>query len=147
MVKFMGRLGEVWRCAGLYRMKEYEQFGIGPWQDSYLICVCEYPGITQEAIAKRIYVHKSNVARQIGALEEHGFVTRAPDPADRRNLCVFPTEKAFAAREHIRSVRAAWNARVLEGLSEEEQKTLAALLERLAENAKRVVEGRGEEER
>ncbi len=145
MVKFMKQLGEVWRCASLFRMKEYEEIGIGVYQDSYLIAVCENPGITQEALTRRIYVHKSNVARQVGALEEHGFVTRKPDPSDKRNLCVYPTQKAYDALPHIRRVQGEWNARVLEGLSDEEQRAAALLLEKLAENAKRVIAPRGED--
>ena len=146
MATFMKQLGEVWRCASLFRMKEYEKIGVGMYQDSYLIAVCECPGITQEGIAKRIYVHKSNVARQICSLEEKGFVERRADPEDRRNLCVYPTQKAFDALPLLRKVRADWNARVLEGLSDEECAEAVRLLDRLSENAKRVLEMRGGEE-
>ncbi len=135
MENVMKHLTQVWRCACLYRMKQYEPLGIGMYQDSYLVAVCECPGITQEGIAKRIFVHKSNVARQICSLEEKGFVSREPDPADKRNLLVYPTQKALSALPVIRRVRAAWAAQITQGFSAEEAAALSRALERLAENA------------
>ena len=52
MENVMKHLTQVWRCACLYRMKQYEPLGIGMYQDSYLVAVCECPGITQEGIAQ-----------------------------------------------------------------------------------------------
>ena len=85
-----------------------------------------------------MYVHKSNVARQVSSLEEKGFVERRPDPADRRNLLVYPTQKAVAVLDKIRAVHAQWRERLLEGFSEEERAAIGVYLERLAENAKRA---------
>ena len=96
MATIMRNIGEIWRCANLFRMEEYEELGIGSYQDSYLVDICKHPGVTQEQLSKIMYVHKSNVARQVGSLEEKGFVERRPDPSDRRNLLLYPTEKAAA---------------------------------------------------
>ena len=63
--KFMKELGEVWRCANLYRTEEYESLGIGSYQDSYILHICLHPGIPQDELAQLIYVHKSNGARQL----------------------------------------------------------------------------------
>ena len=45
MPAFMKHLGEVWRCANLYRTEMYETLGIGSYQDSYILHVCRNPGI------------------------------------------------------------------------------------------------------
>lgn len=134
----MRNVGEVWRCANLYRTEEYEALGIGSYQDSYIVDICAHPGVTQEQLSKIMYVHKSNVARQVSSLEEKGFVERRPDPADRRNLLVYPTQKAVAVLDKIRAVHAQWRERLLEGFSEEERAAIGGYLERLAENAKRA---------
>lgn len=134
----MRNVGEVWRCANLYRTEEYEALGIGSYQDSYIVDICAHPGVTQEQLSKIMYVHKSNVARQVSSLEEKGFVERRPDPADRRNLLVYPTQKAVAVLDKIRAVHAQWRERLLEGFSEEERAAIGVYLERLAENAKRA---------
>lgn len=144
MPKFMKNLGEVWRCANLYRTEQFESLVIGSYQDSYIIEICKQPGIAQEKLAGLIYVHKSNVARQLNSLEEKGFVTREPDPNDKRNLLVYPTEKAKAALPVIRQVHRRWNELVLGGLSEEEQEAVARYMALLSENAKRVIAQHGE---
>lgn len=138
MARIMRNVGEVWRCANLYRTEEYEALGIGSYQDSYIVDICAHPGVTQEQLSKIMYVHKSNVARQVSSLEEKGFVERRPDPADRRNLLVYPTQKAVAVLDKIRAVHAQWRERLLEGFSEEERAAIGVYLERLAENAKRA---------
>lgn len=135
---FMKHLGEVWRCANLFRTARCEALGIGSYQDSYLLNICAHPGIPQDRLAELIYVHKSNVARQLASLEEKGFITRTPDPQDRRSLLVFPTEKATAALPAVRAAHRAWNERVLDGFSEEERAAIGAFMERLARNAKQA---------
>ena len=139
MPAFMKHLGEVWRCANLYRTEEFEELGLGGYQDSYILQVCRQPGIAQEKLAGLIYVHKSNVARQLNSLEEKGFITREADPNDRRGLLVYPTEKAYAAIRRIREVHGRWNELVLEGLSEREREEVARYAQILAENAKRII--------
>lgn len=138
--KFMKELGEVWRCANLYRTEEYESLGIGSYQDSYILHICLHPGIPQDELAQLIYVHKSNVARQLSSLEEKGFITRSPDPQDRRSLLVYPTQKAKDVIPAIREIHRKWNALVLDGFSEEECALVADFARRLAENAKHVIE-------
>ena len=151
-VRFMKYVGEIWRCAALYRTEQYEKLGIGCYQDQYLVKICEQPGISQEEIAESLFVHKSNVARQVAALEENGFrgallkavdacvekgfVERRPDAADKRILRAYPTEKAQAVAEEIRRIRSEWTRRLLEGMSEEEKAAASQLMCRLAERAK-----------
>lgn len=136
--RFMKELGEVWRCANLYRTAQYESLGIGSYQDSYILQICRSPGISQEELSSLIFVHKSNVARQLSSLEEKGFITRTPDPQDRRSLLVYPTQKALDAIPAIREVHRSWNERVLAGFTPEEREFFEKCTERLAENAKRI---------
>ena len=48
--------------------------------------ICRQPGWTQEELARDLNVHKSSVTRTLAALENGGWITRAPDPEDRRAL-------------------------------------------------------------
>ena len=147
MPVFMKYVGEVWRCANLYRTENYAELGIGSYQDYYILNICKNPGVSQEKLSKLIYVHKSNVARQLNSLEEKGFVTRVPDPRDKRSLLVYPTEKAQNALPFIREVHRRWNESVLAGFSEEERSAVASLMEKLSSNARRVAEDLGGDER
>ncbi|MZD03886.1 MarR family transcriptional regulator [Streptomyces sp. SID5785] len=90
---------------------------------------------TTAALARAEYVRPQSMRLTVGALEERGFVSRAPDPDDGRQSVVSVTD---AGREVLASVRAAkqsWLARTLDSeLDAAERRTLAeaiALLERL----------------
>lgn len=142
MSAFMKHIGQLWRCANLYRTEKYESIGLGVYQDTYVTQVCKAPGISQEKLAGIICVHKSNVARQLASLEEKGFVERKADAADRRNLLVYPTQKAFDALETIRKVRADWNELLFSGMEEKEIQAFAKSAESLAARAREIV-GKG----
>ncbi len=140
MAQFMKNTGQIWRCGNLYRTSRYESLGLGSYQDSYILNVCAHPGITQEGLSKLIYIHKSNVARQLGSLEEKGFIRRETDPSDKRNMLVYPTEKAYAVLDEIKRVNAEWDRIMLEGFSEEEREEVERLAALLAERAKKIIE-------
>lgn len=140
MAQFMKNTGQIWRCGNLYRTSRYESLGLGSYQDSYILNVCAHPGITQEGLSKLIYIHKSNVARQLGSLEEKGFIKRETDPSDKRNMLVYPTEKAYAVLDEIKKVNAEWDRIMLEGFSEEERQEVEKLSALLAERAKKIIE-------
>lgn len=140
MAQFMKNTGQIWRCGNLYRTSRYESLGLGSYQDSYILNVCAHPGITQEGLSKLIYIHKSNVARQLGSLEEKGFIRRETDPSDKRNMLVYPTEKAYAVLDEIKRVNAEWDRIMLEGFSEEEREEVERLSALLAERAKKIIE-------
>lgn len=140
MADFIVNTGEIWRCGNLYRTARYGALGIGSYQDSYIVNVCAHPGITQEALSKLIFVHKSNVARQLGSLEEKGFITRETDPADKRSLLVYPTEKAKAALREIERITGKWKELLLEGLTEEEKAAVEKYSAILAAKAKKIIE-------
>lgn len=139
MEKFMKYIGQIWRCANIYRAEMYEKLDIGPYQDSYILCICNNPGISQEEISKKLYVHKSSVARQLPSLEEKGFVTRMPDARDKRILLVFPTEKALSAITEIRRIHEEWNNMITGGLSENEKEIFCSVCSRIAEKSRNTV--------
>lgn len=50
-------------------------------------------GTTVSVLAQRARMTKQGMAQLVHHLEEHGYVTRVPDPADRRAKLVTPTAK------------------------------------------------------
>ena len=111
-----------------------EELNIGGCQAKYLLAVAREPGISQEELARSLFVNKSNVARQIEALERAGLVRREENERDRRAVLVYPTGKLQEALPRIREVFAAWRALVTEGFTAEERETLARLTGKLVEN-------------
>ena len=131
MPDLMHHITDIARCAALYRQEEFASLGLKSCHASYLAAICAYPGITQDQLARRIFINKSNVARQLVILEEDGFVERKPSPEDKRAIQVFPTQKAKDAMpEIVRSFRV-WESFVAQDLSEEERALLVSMLDKM----------------
>lgn len=130
----------VMRCQAQYRQSYMEQFGLKSCHAHYLMALCAEPGISQEQLARRIYANKSNVARQLAALEESGYVRRDSDGADKRVLRVYPTQKARELLPLILEKQARWEHFVTEPLSETELEQAAAILAKLKSRAEAFLE-------
>jgi DNA-binding MarR family transcriptional regulator len=139
-------LNGIGRCTTLYRGHRLEGTELVPGDVPYLFHICHHRGEPQEAIAKALYVHKSKVTRRVTRLEEQGYLTRTPDPQDRRALLVYPTEKALDVLPRLREINAAWHAALTTGFTPEESEQLMALLSRALRNARATVDGEGDAE-
>ena len=131
MPDLMHHVTDIARCAALYRQEQLASLGLKSCHASYLDTICSYPGITQDQLARRIFINKSYVARQLGILEEDGLVERRPSPGDKRAIQVFPTEKAKEVLPEIVRIFRVWESFVAQDLSEEERKVLVAMLEKM----------------
>ena len=131
MPELMHHITDIARCAALYRQEELAVLGLKACHASYLSTICAQPGITQDQLARRIFINKSNVARQLVVLEEDGFVERRPSPEDKRAIQVFPTEKAREAMPEIIRIFRCWESFVAQDLSEEERTVLIAMLAKM----------------
>lgn len=128
-------INHISRLANLYREKELKPYGLGPMHHTYILNICRNPGITQEALAKQIYVNKSNVARQLAVLEERGYVIRKPAKEDARKLLVFPTEKATAFYPVLKEILRKWSGKLLEDYPEDRKEELVKDLMKLEEKS------------
>ena len=75
------------------------------------------------------------MTRQLAALEEKALITRKQDEQDRRIWRVYPTQTMQELLPCVRKVMREWNEYILAPLSEQEQQTLIALLEKVSERA------------
>ena len=131
MPDLMHHITDIARCAALYRQEELAALNLKSCHASYLDTIWSCPGITQDQLARRIFINKSNVARQLVVLEEDGFVERRPSTEDKRAIQVFPTEKALAAMPEITRIFRCWEAFVAQDLTGPERKALVFMLEKL----------------
>jgi DNA-binding MarR family transcriptional regulator len=97
----------------------------------------EGPATTSNlAAAER--VRPQSMAQTIVDLEEPGFVSRTPDPSDRRQVLIAITEEGLAALAEDRARREGWLARAIASeLTPEEQDVImraVPLLRRLAQS-------------
>ena len=131
MPELMHHITNIARCAALYRQEELASLGLKSCHASYLATVCACPGISPDQLARRIFINKSNVARQLVVLEEDGFVERRPSTEDKRAIQVFPTEKALAAMPEITRIFRCWESFVAQDLTEQERQSLVFMLDKL----------------
>lgn len=141
MHPFMRQISVSYRCAMRYRERELEDTGLAGCQTPYLLALYRHEGLTQEELARYLNVNKSSVARQLAALEEKGYIRREADPADRRSLLVYPTEKANELQDRMRRVLRDWSDYLTADFTAEERETLSRLMSRVAERAESYVKG------
>ena len=127
--------GILTRCTDMYRDERFRPLGLNSRQSVLLLQVCKNPGVTQDALSKAIMIDKSNITRQMALLEEAGFVSRRPDEEDRRQVRVFPTDRALALLPEIREGFRAWRAYLQEGLTDEELALFCDVMDTLTRRA------------
>lgn len=135
MPSLMRYINIISRCGLLWRGDKLRGTGLKPGQAAYILTLCHTPGLSQEQLARRIYIDKSNVTRNLSALEREGFVERRQSTVDRRVTLVYPTQKALDILPHVRQITREWNEYLTEGWTEEEVATLKQLLDRVSERA------------
>ena len=95
------------------------------------LTICRTPGCSQDQLAKRLWLDKSTVARQMELLEKKGYVTRNPSETDKRVLCVYPTEQMLEFSKGLQSANEEWERTLLQDLTAEEIELLNGLLQRV----------------
>jgi len=83
-------------------------------------------------------LEKSSVSRLVVRLEDKGWVSRDPDPLDRRSTVVRLTDRGQRAAAELEKARAAKFRVIYETLSEAERAAVAGALGTLV----RAIEGR-----
>lgn len=131
---------EIARCGAQYKVDMLSPMGLKGCHASYLSEICACPGISQDKLAQRICINKSNVARQAAILEEDGFITRQPSASDKRVMELYPTEKTLELMPRITRIVDCWEQCLTKELSEEEVQTVTAILERMKEKASKWME-------
>lgn len=140
MSQIIKDMTEITRCGVDYRTEKLAPLGLKACHASYLLEICGDPGISQDQLAQRICINKSNVARQIAVLEEEGFVTRMPSATDKRIMELYPTEKTVELLPQIKKVLQCWESWLTQDLTEEESRTVADALMKMKNRAVMCIE-------
>ena len=140
MSMLMREIGKINRCAMYYREQALKGTGLSGCHLGFVFNICKHPGITQEQLAKKIYIDKSRVTRQIAFLEENGFVLREQSETDKRSRAVYPTDKMLDLYPKVCSVAYEWRKYLTEELREEEITFFESILERVSKKAQLYVD-------
>ena len=142
MSQIIKDITEIARCGAQYRLDYLAPMGLKACHASYLTEICAQPGISQDQLARRICINKSNVTRQIAVLEEEGFVTRRVSPIDKRVTELYPTDKALELLPRISCILKHWETEITGDLTPEEMEQLSCLLGKMKNHAARYMEDR-----
>ncbi len=91
------------------------------------------PAISQQALATALGTVPSRLVALIDDLESRGLVERRPHESDRRSHALHLTEKGTSTLGAIGRIAREHRQNLLAALSDEEQRQLAVLLQRVAE--------------
>ncbi|MGN0823988.1 MAG: MarR family winged helix-turn-helix transcriptional regulator [Candidatus Coproplasma sp.] len=139
MEYFMKNISLMAQSTMLYRDGVFANKGITGAQVKYLLEVSNQEGVSQDMLAKKMMINKSNVARQLSALEENGYIRREQSDQDRRVMLVYTTDKGKGIVPELRAENKRWREIVCEGFTKQEREELAALLDKLIANARRYL--------
>ena len=112
--------------------RQFHRSGEGP---AALCALGHQPGLSNDALSRLLDLTHTGTVRLVDRLAEDGLVRRQAAEHDRRSVALFLTEAGQAARENILRERLAALEAVTGGLSDDEQKDLARLLEKLLQAA------------
>ena len=90
------------------------------------------PGISQQALARKLDMHASRLVAVIDALEERGLVVREANSQDRRIYSLRLTSAGEEMLRAISEVARSHNEAICVGLDMAERAELAGLLQRIA---------------
>lgn len=123
------------RCCTLFRAERTPDEELPPHLQTYILPICGTPGMSQDQLAKLMFINKSNVARHLAALEKSGYIERRQNEDDRRVTNVFPTDKAYEAKVELINAIREWNSYIMGEFTEEEATVFYNMLSRAADRA------------
>lgn len=82
--------------------------------------LARFPGVSLSGLAEMLEMEKAPAGRLIDRLEDGGWVTREPDPSDRRIKRLYPTDAAEAIYKKMRKIARETMADAFAGLTQHE---------------------------
>ena len=105
--------------------------GVGTAEIDLIHALRHNPGVTQAKLAEILHADKAAIARRTKNLESKGYLIRKDDPNDRRSQLLYPTAQAETLKASKAEIESSFYEYLTSALTEEEQTTFAALLDRL----------------
>ena len=134
----MGMMNRVARCLATYRSRCFDG-DLKSGHHSIALALCRHPGCTQDTLAELVCLDKSTITRALTTMENGGYITRTPNPADKRELLVEPTEKLKDVLPQLKQIMNDWHTGLSKDISEEEMLAFTETLRRIEKNARDIV--------
>ena len=124
------------RWAQGYVARRTQNAQLTPSQIQALRHITYHTVMSQQELVEDMGVDKAAVTRLVAGLEELGYVTRTPDPKDRRAKLIRATESAMQVKDDVIALEEAYYEWLLDGLEPEERENFARYMDRLLQRAR-----------
>lgn len=111
------------------------RFDITPGQFGVLYLILQNTGLSQSELGNALGIDRSTMVAVIDRLEKRGLVVRAPSPSDRRSYALRLSDSGEALVNDMLPCVQQHDATLASGLTEDEQRTLVSLLQRVSAQA------------
>jgi MarR family 2-MHQ and catechol resistance regulon transcriptional repressor len=120
-----------------HAMDQLKCSNMSPARFDVLAQVSVAPGISQQELSDRLLVTKGNICTLLDKMSAQGLVERRPDPEDRRSYRLYLTEEGQHLAETLIPSHEDFIQEHMSALSDQEQRTLLALLRDLDRSLER----------
>ena len=107
---------------------------LAPWHAGILRILNSTPAITQQTLATTLGMVPSRLVVLVDEMESRGLIERRENPDDRRRYALHITQKGRSTLDTIGHISREHSQALLAAISEDEQRQLAALLQRIADH-------------
>ena len=115
------------------------RYGLSKREINVLLFLSNNPGYdTARDITEYRGISKSQVSQAVEFLAELSYLTRTPDPDDRRLLHLALTEEGLALARECKAVQARCGQDLLDGMTEDQVRQLQELWEMVMANGERL---------
>lgn len=122
-----------------------QRFGIIGGQWKIIITLSLEEGITQKKIADMSFVEAPTLVPIIDKMEKEGYLTRKPDPGDRRNNLIFMTDKSKKIVNPIIDCILEIREMGLKNISKKDIEVTKKVLRQINTNTDEFIKKKGEE--
>ena len=120
-----------------HAMDQLRRAQMSPARFDVLAQLSVAPGISQQELSDRLLVTKGNITTLLDKMTAQGLVERRPDPEDRRSYRLYLTEEGRQLAETLIPSHEDFIQEHISALTDEEQRTLLALLRDLDRSLER----------
>ncbi len=96
--------------------------------------------LSQNQLCEIVEKSAANVTRILDRLEKKGFITRSPNPADRRCTLIALSDAGRAMAEAVHILFESFSSKLTDGISEEEENLFIQLIHKIRHNLDKLNE-------
>ncbi len=134
LMRAVARTGRIWRQ---HVREAARSTGIPESYRMVIMYLYRHPGAGQRHIAEFAEVTTSAVNQAVKSMEAEGYIRKETDPSDKRNSCLYLTEKSTAIAEGLHRQLAVSDEGITALIGAEKEAEMIALLEKVADYIRR----------